>query len=108
MSGPAQGTPTAQPDRELVRVFVGPRAKLGFVDAHQGPSGRTQFETLEEALTPADFRHAEIAAFCEPIERLTGRKVRAFLSGFDPEADMASELFILQPPDYDGPSRTSI
>jgi len=80
--------------------------------------------TLEETLTPAErslrrlgeierlrdlrllFQYAEIDAFCEPVERLTGRKVRAFLSGFDPEVDVASEMFILHPYDYAGPSRT--
>jgi hypothetical protein len=43
--------------------------------------------------------------FCEPIERLTGRTVRAFISGIDTEADLASEMFVLHPPGYDGPSR---
>ena len=111
---------------EMVRIY---KAQFG-----RGPTKtRTNWAgpdilvvTLEETLTPAErsllrlgeterlrdlrdlFQHAEIAAFCEPVERLTGRKVRAFLSGFDPEADMASELFILHPPDYDGPSRPSM
>ena len=43
--------------------------------------------------------------FCEPIERLTGRKVKAFISGIDTMADLATEIFVLQPRDYDGPSR---
>jgi hypothetical protein len=44
-------------------------------------------------------------AFCEPVERLTGRKVRSFLSGIDTEADVATEMFVLHPAGYDGPSR---
>jgi hypothetical protein len=35
--------------------------------------------------------------FCDPIERFTGRKVRAFVSGIDVEADVASEMFVLHP-----------
>ena len=82
--------------------------------------------TLEETLTPAErtlkrmgkhqelrdlrllFQYAEIAAFCEPVERLTGRKVRAFVSGMDTAADLATEMFVLHPHGYDGPSRAEI
>ena len=53
------------------------------------------------------FQYAEIEAFCEPIERITGRKVRAFISGIDTTADLASEMFVLHPAGYDGPSRIS-
>jgi uncharacterized protein YbcI len=79
--------------------------------------------TLEQTLTPAEhklvelgeearlrdlrllFQYAEVAAFCEPVERLTGRKVRAFISGIDPPSDLATELFVLYPSGYEGPSR---
>jgi uncharacterized protein YbcI len=79
--------------------------------------------TLEQTFTPAEhklralgeharlrelrtlFQYAETAEFCEPVERLTGRKVRAFLSGIDTEADLATEMFVLHPEGYDGPSR---
>ncbi len=78
---------------------------------------------LEQTFTPAErrlaqmgehgrlrdlrmlFQYAELPRFCEPIERLTGRKVRAFVSGLDTEADLATEMFILHPAGYDGPSR---
>ena len=80
--------------------------------------------TLEETFTPAErslqrmgkhrelrdlrmlFQYAEVEAFCEPVERLTGRKVRAFVSGIDTEADLATELFVLHPRGYDGPTRS--
>jgi uncharacterized protein YbcI len=80
--------------------------------------------TLEETFTPAErslqrmgkhqelrdlrllFQYAEVHAFCEPVERLVGRKVRAFISGIDTEADLATELFVLHPRGYDGPART--
>jgi uncharacterized protein YbcI len=51
------------------------------------------------------FQYAEVDAFCEPIERLTGRKVRAFVSGIDARADLASEMFVLHPIGYDGVGR---
>ncbi|MDX6680940.1 MAG: hypothetical protein QOG94_979 [Solirubrobacteraceae bacterium] len=80
---------------------------------------------LEETFTPAErslqrlgehkqlrdlrmlFQYAESRTFCDPVERLTGRKVRAFISGMDTHADIATETFILHPAGYDGPSRTA-
>src|SRR3954466_1726364 len=82
--------------------------------------------SLEGTLTPAErslaemhehqrlrdlrlfFQYASVREFCEPVEEITGRKVRAFISGIDTEADgMAIETFVLHPPGYDGPSRTA-
>lgn len=52
------------------------------------------------------FQYATVREFCDAIERLTGRKVRGFLSAIDTEADgMATEVFVLHPEGYDGPSR---
>ena len=81
--------------------------------------------TLEDTLTPAErnlvkmgehqrlrdtrmyFQYASVREFCQPVERLTGRKVRAFISGIDTEEEgLATELFVLHPEGYDGPSRT--
>jgi uncharacterized protein YbcI len=79
--------------------------------------------TLEQTFTPAErslrrlgehgrlrdlrllFQYAETAVFCAPVERLSGRKVRSFISGIDTEADLACEMFVLHPHGYDGPSR---
>jgi len=80
---------------------------------------------LEDTLTPAErnlvklgenqrlrdlrifFQYAALREFCEPVERLTGRKVRAFISGLDTEAaGLSTEIFVLHPEGYDGPSRT--
>jgi uncharacterized protein YbcI len=80
---------------------------------------------LEETLTPAErnlvkmgehqrlrdtrmfFQYATVREFCEPVEQITGRKVRAFQSSIDTEADgQAVEVFVLHPEGYDGPSRT--
>jgi uncharacterized protein YbcI len=81
--------------------------------------------TLEQTFTPAErslrrlgehgrlrdlrllFQYAETAVFCAPVERLTGRKVRSFISGIDTEADLACEMFVLHPDGYSGPSRAS-
>jgi uncharacterized protein YbcI len=80
--------------------------------------------TLEDTLTPAErnlvkmgehqrlrdvrmfFQYATVREFCGVIESITGRKVRAFVSGIDTEAEGYSvELFALHPVGYDGPSR---
>jgi uncharacterized protein YbcI len=79
---------------------------------------------LENTLTPAErnmvlmgehqrirdirnfFQYATVRESCEPVEHLTGRKVRSFLSGIDTEVDgLAIETFLLHPEGYDGPSR---
>jgi uncharacterized protein YbcI len=79
---------------------------------------------LEDTLTPAErnlvemgeherlretrlfFQQASVREFCEPVERLTGRKVRAYASAIDTEADgLAVETFVLHPPGSDAPSR---
>ena len=79
---------------------------------------------LEDTLTPAErklvelgehqrlrdlrtfFQYASAREFCEPIERITGRSVRAFISGIDTEADgLATEMFVLHPEGSDVPSR---
>jgi uncharacterized protein YbcI len=79
---------------------------------------------LEDTLSPAErnlvkmgehqrlrdlrmfFQYATVREFCEPIERLTGRKVRSFLSALDTEVDgLATEVFVLHPDGFDGPSR---
>jgi len=109
---------------EMVRIY---KDQFG-----RGPTKtRTQWAgpdivvvTLEQTLTPAErrlrelgehgrlrdlrllFQYAEVAAFCDPVERLTGRKVRAFVSGIDTEADLATEMFVLHPAGYVGPSRS--
>jgi len=79
---------------------------------------------LEDTLTPAErnlvrlgeherlremrtfFQYASVREFCEPVERLTGRKVRAFISGTDTEVEgLSVETFVLYPMGSDGPSR---
>jgi uncharacterized protein YbcI len=82
--------------------------------------------TLEDTLTPTEhnlvkqdqherlrdlrlyFQYSNVPEFCGPIEEVTGRKVRAFISGIDTKADgLSVETFVLHPEGYDGPSRTA-
>ncbi|HEX4719152.1 MAG TPA: Na-translocating system protein MpsC family protein [Thermoleophilaceae bacterium] len=81
--------------------------------------------TLENSLTPAERRlvamgeharlrdartfaqYASIQEFIEVAERLTDRRVRAFVSGIDTAADVCSEVFYFEPeppPSEDGQS----
>jgi len=53
------------------------------------------------------FQYATVREFCQPIENITGRTVRAFISGIDTEANgLVVELFVFHPRGYDGPSRS--
>jgi uncharacterized protein YbcI len=71
--------------------------------------------TLEESLTPAErklvemgehqalrdtrmlFQHASDDEFVQAVEAITGRVVRAFVSGIDTQHDVSSEVFYLEP-----------
>jgi uncharacterized protein YbcI len=43
------------------------------------------------------FQYEETSRFTEPIERITRRRVRGFISGIDTNCDIAAEMFILDP-----------
>jgi uncharacterized protein YbcI len=105
----------AEISREMVRLY---KEQFG-----RGPTKtRTTFAgpdailcTLEDSFTPAErrlaemgehqrlrdtrlyFQHATENEFREVIERLTGRRVRAFISGLDANSDVSAELFYLEP-----------
>jgi uncharacterized protein YbcI len=111
---------------EMVRIY---KDQFG-----RGPTKtRTQWAgpdvlvvTLEKTLTPAEhslcrlgeharlrdlrllFQYAEVERFCQPVERLSGRKVRGFISGIDTVGDIACEMFVLHPPGYEGPTRAEL
>jgi uncharacterized protein YbcI len=104
----------AEISREMVRLY---KVQFG-----RGPTrARSDFAgpdlivcTLEDSLTPAEkrmaemgdhqrlrdlrlyFQHATEEQFCQIIERILGRKVRAFISGMDTDKDVAAELFYLE------------
>jgi uncharacterized protein YbcI len=109
----AQISSLAEISREIVRLY---KSQFG-----RGPTrARSDFAgpdlvvcTLEDTLTPAEKRMAELGEhqrlrdlrlyfqhvseeqFCEVIERVLGREVRAFISGMDTGKDVAAELFYL-------------
>lgn len=104
----------AEISREMVRLY---KELFG-----RGPTkARTEFAgpdivicSLENTFTPAErslvemgehqrlrdtrmyFQAATRDKFIEIIERLTGRKVRAFISGLDPSVDICAEVFYLE------------
>jgi uncharacterized protein YbcI len=112
---------------EMVRVFKEQFGR-GPTRARSEWAGRDVVVViLEDTLTPAErslvemgeherlretrmfFQYASVRQLCEPVERLTGRKVRAFSSGIDTAVGgMAVETFILHPPDSDEPSRIEL
>ena len=71
--------------------------------------------TLEDSMTPAErnlvamgeqqrlrdtrmfFQYSTEGRFVEIVERLTDRKVRAFVSGIDADKDVSAELFYFEP-----------
>ena len=71
--------------------------------------------SLESTLTPAElsmvemgehqrlrdmrlfFQHARETDFREAVERITGRRVRGFVSGMDTHKDISAEIFYLEP-----------
>jgi uncharacterized protein YbcI len=103
----------AEISREMVRLY---KELFG-----RGPTkARTEFAgpdivicSLENTFTPAErslaelgehqrlrdtrmyFQAATSEKFREIVERLTGRKVRAFISGLDAEEDVCCEVFYL-------------
>jgi uncharacterized protein YbcI len=104
----------AEISREMVRLY---KELFG-----RGPTkARTEFAgpdivicSLENTFTPAErslvelgeqqrlrdtrmyFQAASADKFTEVIERLTGRKVRGFVSGLDADVDICSEVFYLE------------
>ena len=133
MSSVTHGERPRDHDRTLLQSVAAEMVRLFKEQFGRGPTraraewaGRdTLVVLLDDSLTPAErnlaemgeherlretrmfFQYASVREFCEPIERLTGRKVRAFISGLDPVANgISCEVFVLHPEGYDGPGRT--
>jgi uncharacterized protein YbcI len=94
-------------------VWAGPDVLTVILESTLTPAERNlarlgEHERLRE--TRLYFQYASVREFCEPVERLTGRKVRAFVSGTDSEVDgLSIETFVLWPRDADGvQSRTEL
>jgi len=123
---PDSGAPgaTLQISDEMVRLYKdqfgrGPTRARTF---WAGPDMLTV--VLEDTLTPAErnlvklgehqrlrdtrmvFQYSSVAEFCAPVERLMGRRVRAFLSAIDTVAGgLCTETFVLHPAGSPAPSR---
>lgn len=113
-SGSGHDSIHAEISREMVRLY---KELFG-----RGPTkARTEFAgpdivicSLEDTFTPAErslvemgehqrlrdtrlyFQAATEQRFREILERITGRKVRAFISGLDAGADVCAEVFYLE------------
>jgi uncharacterized protein YbcI len=125
--GTAGGAVLAEISNEMVRLYKdyfgrGPtKARTSWAGAD------TVLCILEDTLAPAErnlvemgehhrlrdtrmfFQYATVREFGEPVERLTGRKIKAFISGIDTEAaGLSVELFVLHPQGSDQPSRLEL
>jgi len=116
--GPAfehRGSELASLSNAMVRIYKdqfgrGPtKAKTSYAD------NDTIVSTLESTFTPAErkmrdlgehvrleetrlfFQRASREEFVGTVEQITGRKVRAFVSGTDSAVDVANEVFHLEP-----------
>src|SRR3954451_4430189 len=109
------GSVTARVSNEMVRIYKevfgrGPtRARTAFA----GPDA--MICTLENSFTPAErtlaemgehqrlrdvrlfFQYAREEDFRSTIEAITGRRVRAFVSGTDTQNDISAEVFYFEP-----------
>jgi uncharacterized protein YbcI len=110
-----RGMQTAELSNAMVRIY---KEQFG-----RGPTkAHTVFATddlvvcsLENTLVPSEramlelnehqrvreirmfFQHASVREFVGTVERITGRQVRAFVSGMDTHHDVATEVFYLEP-----------
>ena len=110
-----QGMQTAELSNAMVRIYKEQFGR-GPTKAHTVYGGPDLVIcTLENSLTPSEqrmvalgehqrvrdirtfFQHAIEPEFIETVEHITGRTVRAFVSGTDTEHDVSSEVFYLEP-----------
>ena len=81
-------------------VYAGPDAVLctlenSFTRAEEALVRMGEHQRLRD--TRMFFQYATEDEFRGTVEQITGRKVRAFVSGVDVERDVSSELFYLEP-----------
>ena len=81
-------------------LYAGPDAVLCTLENSFTPAERTLVRMGEHQRmrdTRMFFQYATEDEFRGTVEQITGRKVRAFVSGVDVERDVSSELFYLEP-----------
>ena len=110
-----RGMQTAELSNAMVRIYKEQFGR-GPTMAHSVYAGADLVIcTLEHSLTPAEhrmvqlgedqrvrdirtfFQHASAQEFVAAVEEITGRRVRAFVSGTDTRQDVSSEVFYLKP-----------
>ena len=110
-----QGLELQEVSNAMVRIYkelLG-RGPTKARTSYAGPD--TMVATIENSLTPAErnmvvleehqrvreirmfFQHAAEQDFVDAVEQITGRKVRAFVSGMDTSQDVSSEVFYFEP-----------
>ena len=110
-----QGSHLSELSNAVVKLYKEQfgRGPTKTVTNYAGPN--VLITTLENSLTPAERRMAEMGEhqrlrdartffqyategeFIRAVEQITGRKVRAFVSGIDTAQDVSSEVFYLEP-----------
>ena len=63
------------------------------IELHMAAAG--EYERLRDLRM--HFQHLNEEQFVGTVEQITGRKVRAFVSGIDTKRDVSAELFYLEP-----------
>ena len=122
-AAPQPQTPSAPDDFGILNSISNTMVRIYKEQFGRGPTKvRSQWAgadillvTLEHTLTPAEhklrdmgeharlrdlrmlFQYADVGLFTKPVEDITGRTVRAFVSGMDVEADVATEVFVMHP-----------
>jgi uncharacterized protein YbcI len=110
-----RGMQTAELSNAMVRIYKEQLGR-GPTKAHSVfASPNLVICTLEDSLTTAEqrmvdagehqrvrdirnfFQHAADWNFVDTVEQITGRSVRAFVSGTDTQHDVSSEVFYLHP-----------
>jgi uncharacterized protein YbcI len=82
--------------------FSGPNALVCTLEGTLTPVEQTMVEIGQEQRLRElrmMFQHTAEAKFRGAVEEATGRRVVAFTSGMDVNADIATEYFLLEPPD---------
>lgn len=80
--------------------FAGPDVVMCSLEKTLTPAERTMVEMGEHQRlreTRLFFQHAREDDFRTTIERITGRRVRGFISGTDITEDVSCEVFYLEP-----------
>ena len=110
-----QGSHLSELSNAMVKLYKEQfgRGPTKTVTSYAGPN--VLITTLENSLTPVERRMAEMGEhqrlrdartffqyatereFISAVEQITGRKVRAFVSGIDTAQDVSSEVFYLEP-----------